>query len=185
MILGIDHVGIAVRDAAGAAATFERLWGRPATAVEHLAEQAVRVCFVPDWASAEANPAAAPLQDNPVDARTARSANDGGQRAIGMARLELLEPTGDGTPVGRFLARRGEGLHHVCFAVDDLALELARLEAAGFEPIDRAPRRGHGGLVAFLHPKSAHGVLIELLQRDAGPTIDDRRRTTEQLPNDE
>jgi methylmalonyl-CoA/ethylmalonyl-CoA epimerase len=70
------------------------------------------------------------------------------------------------TPVGRFVARRGEGLHHICFTVDDVKEEMARLAADGFELIDREPRRGHGGLVAFVHPKSAHGVLIELLQRD-------------------
>ena len=81
--------------------------------------------------------------------------------------LELLTPLGaasDG-PVERFLERRGEGFHHVCFAVDDLAAELQRLTAAGFEPIDAAPREGHAGLVAFLHPRTTHGVLVELLQR--------------------
>ena len=81
--------------------------------------------------------------------------------------LELLAASGGGSggAVERFLERRGEGMHHVCFAVDDITAELRRLEGAGFEPIDRTPRDGHGGLVAFLHPKSTHGVLIELLQR--------------------
>jgi len=72
----------------------------------------------------------------------------------------------EGTAVDRFLARSGEGLHHVCYAVDDLRGEMTRLAAEGFELIDPEPRRGHGGWVAFLHPRSAHGVLVELLQRD-------------------
>jgi methylmalonyl-CoA epimerase len=87
------------------------------------------------------------------------------------ARLELLEPAGEDTPLARFLARRGEGLHHVCFAVDGIVEELTRLEALGLEPVDRTPRRGAlGGLVVFLHPRTAHGVLIELLQRDPAAT---------------
>jgi methylmalonyl-CoA/ethylmalonyl-CoA epimerase len=85
--------------------------------------------------------------------------------AAGDSEVELLEPLGPDTPVGRFLARRGEGLHHVCFAVDDVAAELARLTGEGYEAIDAVPRWGHGGLVAFLHPRSTHGVLVELLQR--------------------
>jgi methylmalonyl-CoA/ethylmalonyl-CoA epimerase len=79
--------------------------------------------------------------------------------------LELLAPTDTTGPVARFLERRGEGLHHVCFAVDDIAAELHRLIAAGFEPIDAQPREGNGGLVAFLHPRTSHGVLVELLQK--------------------
>ncbi len=84
----------------------------------------------------------------------------------GSGRLELLEPVRAETAAGRFQARRGEGLHHVCFLVDDVVAELARLEQQGFQPVDRTPRRGQGGLVAFLHPRTSHGVLVELLQRD-------------------
>jgi len=80
--------------------------------------------------------------------------------------LELLHPTRPDSPVGRFLDKRGEGLHHVCLEVEDLAAELARLEALGVPLVDRAPRVGAGGhLVAFLHPKAAHGVLVELEQK--------------------
>ncbi|MEO5511925.1 MAG: methylmalonyl-CoA epimerase [Longimicrobiales bacterium] len=83
----------------------------------------------------------------------------------GPARLELLEPLSGESPVGRFLQKRGPGLHHVAYKVDDLAATLDRLSAAGTELIDRTPRQGaHGRLVAFIHPRSAAGVLIELVQ---------------------
>ena len=85
---------------------------------------------------------------------------------VGESQIELLEPADPEGTVARFLARRGEGMHHVCFAVDDITAELERLLAQGFTLIDETPRRGHGGLVAFVHPRSAHGVLVELLQRD-------------------
>ena len=81
--------------------------------------------------------------------------------------LELLAASGEGGAVARFLERRGEGMHHVCFAVDDVREELRRLDAAGFELLDREPRPGHGGLVAFVHPRAAHGVLVELLERQS------------------
>ncbi len=78
--------------------------------------------------------------------------------------LEFLEPLGDG-PIMRFLATRGEGVHHVAFLVDDIVQALARARADGFRLVDEHPRLGaRGRLIAFLHPKSAHGVLIELVQ---------------------
>ncbi len=83
----------------------------------------------------------------------------------GAVHVELVAPTGPDTNVARFLARRGEGLHHLAFSVADIPSELVRLEKLGFALIDRAPRPGaHGRLVAFLHPRSAHGVLLELIQ---------------------
>ena len=83
----------------------------------------------------------------------------------GTARLELLEPLSPDTPVGRFLAKRGQGVHHVAYRVPDLAAALDRLAGEGFELIDRTPRQGaHGRLVAFVHPRSTAGVLIELVQ---------------------
>jgi LAO/AO transport system kinase len=82
---------------------------------------------------------------------------------IGDGRLELLEAMGEESPIARFIAKRGEGLHHVCFSVDDISAELARLKAAGVRLIDDKPRLGAGGcLIAFVHPESASGVLIEL-----------------------
>lgn len=86
---------------------------------------------------------------------------------IGSSRIELLAPTGAGTPVGKFLAKRGPGMHHVAFAVPDVGAELARLKAAGVELIDEEPRRGMFGLqVAFVHPEATGGVLAEFVGDD-------------------
>ncbi len=83
----------------------------------------------------------------------------------GHSKLELLEPLGDDTPIGRFLAKRGEGIHHICLRVTDLVSVLRQLEEAGVELIDREPRRGaHNMLIAFVHPRATGGVLIELSQ---------------------
>ena len=83
-------------------------------------------------------------------------------------RIELLEPTDTESGVARFVAERGRPtLHHLCFVVDDLAGTLARLAAEGVELVDRAPRRGVEGIVAFLHPRAANGVLVELIDRDS------------------
>jgi methylmalonyl-CoA/ethylmalonyl-CoA epimerase len=87
----------------------------------------------------------------------------------GGAALELLEATADDSPIARFVARRGPGLHHITLRVDDIRAALGRLKARGVRLIDEAPRPGaHGSLVAFIHPSSAHGVLVELKQ-DAAP----------------
>ncbi len=82
-------------------------------------------------------------------------------------RIELISPTRDDTGVARFLQKRGEGQHHVCFRVEDIHAALKTLAAQGFELIDTEPRRGVHGWVAFVHPRSTHGVLIELLQAGA------------------
>ena len=89
--------------------------------------------------------------------------------AVGASKIELVEPTDSSTGVARFLESRGEGFHHVCLEVADLATELDRLAGAGIELIDRSPRRGAEGPVAFIHPRSAHGVLVELIEAPAGP----------------
>lgn len=82
------------------------------------------------------------------------------------SRVELLEPIDAQSGVARFLADRGRPtLHHLCFVVDDLAGTLARLAAEGVELIDHVPRRGVEGLVAFMHPRAANGVLVELIDR--------------------
>lgn len=81
------------------------------------------------------------------------------------ARVELIEPTDPGSPVGRFLEKRGPGLHHIAYRVPDLRAALARLQSAGFQLIDREPRTGaHGRRIAFIHPSSTGGVLIELVE---------------------
>jgi len=81
----------------------------------------------------------------------------------GDALIELLEPSVPGTPIAKFIEKRGAGIHHLCLAVDDLDATLARCRAAGVVTIDQEPRRGaEGKRVAFLHPKSTAGILIEL-----------------------
>jgi methylmalonyl-CoA/ethylmalonyl-CoA epimerase len=88
--------------------------------------------------------------------------------AAGDSEIELLEPVGPETPVGRFLARRGEGLHHVCFKTEDVAGDLSALTSRNVPLLDRVPRVGLAGRIGFLHPKACHGVLVELATPDAG-----------------
>jgi len=84
------------------------------------------------------------------------------------SRVELLEPTDTESGVARFVAERGRPtLHHLCFLVDDLASTLVRLANEGVELVDHVPRRGVEGLVAFLHPRAANGVLVELIDRES------------------
>ena len=83
----------------------------------------------------------------------------------GEAALELLEATADDSPIAKFVQKRGPGLHHIPLRVDDIAAALAQLKARGVRLIDETARPGaHGSLVAFIHPSSAHGVLVELKQ---------------------
>jgi methylmalonyl-CoA/ethylmalonyl-CoA epimerase len=83
---------------------------------------------------------------------------------VGSGRLELLASLGEDTPVGRFLAKRGPGMHHVAYEVDDVRAELEQLAGLGAELVDDEPRRGLFGLeVAFVHPDAVHGVLSELV----------------------
>jgi len=84
---------------------------------------------------------------------------------VGDCEIELVEPTAADSGVARFLEKRGEGLHHICFEVEDIEAALRDLAAKGVRLIDRQPRQGAIGRVAFLHPKSAHGVLIELVEK--------------------
>jgi methylmalonyl-CoA epimerase len=88
---------------------------------------------------------------------------------VGESKIELVEPTDEETGVARFLASRGEGFHHVCLEVPDLAAALDDLAGKGVELIDNAPRKGAEGPVAFIHPRSAHGVLVELIEAPGGP----------------
>jgi methylmalonyl-CoA/ethylmalonyl-CoA epimerase len=84
----------------------------------------------------------------------------------GESLVELLEPTNPASGVARFLESRGEGVHHIAIAVDDIEAHLRQLEAAGVALIDKTPRQGAEGMVAFVHPKGTKGVLIELVQRE-------------------
>jgi len=82
---------------------------------------------------------------------------------FGAVDVELLEPADPSSPVAKFLAKRGPGIHHICYRVTDLDAALARCRAAGYQLVDETPRRGAGGRrIAFLHPKSTSGILLEL-----------------------
>jgi methylmalonyl-CoA/ethylmalonyl-CoA epimerase len=132
----IDHVAIAVGDRDQTAQSLAGLFGLTAGAREHVAGQATDVAFL------HPGKAAAGSDDD--------------------AALEIIAPAGNAA-LSRFLARRGPGLHHVCFAVDDLPAALAALKAAGVRLIDETPRPGaRGHDVAFVHPAATGGVLFEL-----------------------
>ena len=141
----LHHVGIAVKDGSRAAELWRVLLGLRETGRYRVDEFGVLALFL------------APE----------------GERAPAGGLLELLEPTTAASPVARYLDRRGEGLHHVCFEVEDIHETLAALAARGVRLVDREPRRGAGGhLVAFIHPASAGGVLLELKQADHGSPSD-------------
>jgi methylmalonyl-CoA/ethylmalonyl-CoA epimerase len=132
----LDHIGIAVADLDAALRFYRDALGLEVGPPEDVASQRVRVHFI----------------------------GLGGE--AGAAALELLEGTGDESPITRYLAKRGPGLHHITLRVDDIRAALAQLKARGVRLIDEEPRSGaHGSLVAFIHPSSAHGVLVELAQR--------------------
>ena len=99
---------------------------------------------------------------------TVQLLEDQGVRAtliqVGQTRLELLEPVSEGSAVGRFIQRRGEGLHHVAFNVQDISGKLATLKTLGVDLIDETPREGLSGTIAFIHPRSVFGMLTELVE---------------------
>jgi methylmalonyl-CoA epimerase len=85
--------------------------------------------------------------------------------AVGESRIELLEPTGPDSPIEKFMSKRGEGIHHIAIRVDNIEQALDRMKASGARLIDSAPRRGaHNTRIAFVHPSSTHGVLLELVE---------------------
>lgn len=88
---------------------------------------------------------------------------------VGGSQLELIQPTDPTGSVARFIDKRGEGVHHICFEVEDLPGKLNSLAAAGVDLIDKKPRQGVSGMIAFLHPRSTRGVLIELVDRETTP----------------
>jgi methylmalonyl-CoA/ethylmalonyl-CoA epimerase len=135
----LDHVGIAVIDLGEALAFYRDALGLDVEPAEDVPSQRVRAQFIPVGEAA-----------------------DRGTGAPGP-RLELLEATSEDSPIAKYVAKRGPGLHHITLRVDDIRGALAQLKARGVRLIDDAPRPGaHGSLVAFIHPASAHGVLVEL-----------------------
>jgi methylmalonyl-CoA/ethylmalonyl-CoA epimerase len=137
---GVDHIGIAVRSLDEHRSYYERVLGAVFEGVEEVPSQKVRVAFY----------------------RL-------GSR-VGGVRLELLEPTASDSPVARFLETRGEGVHHVAYAVDGIEGRLRSLREEGIRLIDEAPRPGaHHTRIAFLHPRSTAGVLTELVEHPRPP----------------
>ncbi len=140
MLTRIDHVGIACRDLAAAIARYTSTFGLTVTSIEVNEPQGVREAML----EVSGSPA-------------------------GTSYVQLLEPLRPDTPVGRFLARRGEGVHHVGYGVADITTALAAIGATGVRLIDERPRHGSmGASIAFLHPADLGGVLTELVQ--ARPT---------------
>lgn len=154
LLTRIDHVGIACRDLDAAIGRYEATFGLQVVSLEVNEEQGVREAMLAV----------------------------GGAQAVGRAQLaavaagdlqpgyvQLLEPLGPDTPVGRFLARRGEGLHHLGYGVQDIGQALAAIGLRGVRLLDERPRHGSmGASIAFLHPADLGGVLTELVQA-AGP----------------
>lgn len=88
---------------------------------------------------------------------------------IGESRIELTQPTSPDSPVAKFIEKRGEGIHHIAFEVDDINEEMNRVKEKNFQLVDSAPRHGaNNSLIAFIHPKSVNGVLVELTQEKKG-----------------
>ena len=134
----IHHVAIVVRSIEDALPRYRSLFGlEPEAPPMTFQPQRVRLCFLPTGPGHDA------------------------------ARIELVEPIDGESGVARFLATHGEGLHHVCFVTDDLPQDLDALAAADAELIDRDPRPGAHGSVAFVHPRTLNGVLWELLRLEA------------------
>jgi methylmalonyl-CoA/ethylmalonyl-CoA epimerase len=135
----IDHVGIAVLDLDAAVDHYCTTFGLVVVAQEANREQGVREAML-----AVTSPDAAGLAPSYV---------------------QLLSPLGHDTPVGKFLAKRGEGIHHIGYAVDDVALAMESLSAQGIRVLDSRPRHGSlGASIAFVHPKDLNGALTELVQ---------------------
>ena len=133
----IDHVGIACPDLDKKIAFYREVFGLAVVSLETNEEQGVREAMLQF-----------PLQS-----------------PAAPSYVQLLEPLGPDTPVGRFLAKRGEGLHHVGYAVQDITAALASVGAAGVKRIDERPRHGSmGAAIAFLHPAAIGGVLTELVE---------------------
>ena len=148
LLTRIDHVGIACRDLDAAIGRYEATFGLQVVSLEVNEEQGVREAMLAVGRAQLAAGAAGDLRPGYV---------------------QLLEPLGPDTPVGRFLARRGEGLHHVGYGVQDIGQALDAIGVRGVRLLDERPRHGSlGASIAFLHPADLGGVLTELVQA-AGP----------------
>jgi methylmalonyl-CoA/ethylmalonyl-CoA epimerase len=141
LLTRIDHVGIACRDLDRAVGLYQATFGLEVASIEVHEDQGVREAM---------------MRVGPPGA---------GAGALGVGYVQLLEPLGPDTPVGKFMARRGEGLHHVGYGVADIGEALATVGGTGIRLIDSRPRHGSmGASIAFLHPGDLGGVLTELVQ---------------------
>jgi len=155
MLLRIDHVGIACRSLEEAIERYSSVFGLAVVSRETNSEQGVREAMM-GFPGETGFP-----HDPPADEGQPAPHIPPGPPGY----VQLLEPLGDDTPVGRFLARRGEGLHHVGYAVADVVSALEAIGGRGVRLIDRRPRHGSmGASIAFLHPADLGGVLTELVQ---------------------
>jgi methylmalonyl-CoA/ethylmalonyl-CoA epimerase len=151
LLTRIDHVGIACRDLDAAIGRYEATFGLQVVSLEVNEEQGVREAMLA------------------VGAPGASSASSASSGDLRPGYVQLLEPLGPDTPVGRFLARRGEGLHHVGYGVKDIGQALDAIGVRGVRLLDERPRHGSmGASIAFLHPADLGGVLTELVEA-AGP----------------
>jgi methylmalonyl-CoA/ethylmalonyl-CoA epimerase len=157
MLQRIDHVGIACRSLDAAIEKYTSVFGLSVTSLEVNEEQGVREAML-------ALGGTTPLQ--PAGKTAGGLAVSAGSAAPFASYIQLLEPLSEDTPVGKFLARRGEGIHHVGYAVANVTEALATIEAGGLvRLIDTRPRHGSmGASIAFLHPADLGGVLTELVQ---------------------
>lgn len=131
LIVGLDHVGVAVSRLDNVLPVYERLFGLRLEGVRESKEQKIKAVLF----------------------------------AVGGTNIELLEPLDKESPIAKFLEKRGQGIHHIAFRVDNIEEMLEQLKAKGVVLIDEKPRRGiEGGKIAFLHPKSTGDVLIELCE---------------------
>jgi methylmalonyl-CoA/ethylmalonyl-CoA epimerase len=141
LLTRLDHVGIACRDLRRAIDMYRETFGLEVVSLEENQEQGVREAM---------------LAVGPAGA---------GVGALGVGYVQLLEPLSPDTPVGKFLARRGEGLHHVGYGVSDIGEALATVAGTGIRLVDERPRHGSmGASIAFLHPADLGGVLTEFVQ---------------------
>jgi methylmalonyl-CoA/ethylmalonyl-CoA epimerase len=141
LLTRIDHVGIACRDLDQAIGLYQATFGLEVASLEVNEEQGVR------------------------EAMMQVGAGRAGLGELGVGYVQLLEPLAPDSPVGKFLARRGEGLHHVGYGVADVRLALTAIGGTGLRLIDERPRHGSmGASIAFLHPADMGGVLTELVQ---------------------
>ncbi len=138
MLTRLDHVGIACRDLAAQVVFYESVFGLTVVSMETNEEQGVKEAML---------------------------AVTEGAPDPGVSYLQLLEPLGPDTPVGKFIEKRGEGVHHVGYGVTDIEAAMASVQAAGLRLLDRRPRHGSmGASIAFVHPRDVGGVLTELVQ---------------------